>query len=99
MSTPKAYFGRRTCLDDLDGQASPIRGVLAMGTIVPRKRKVGSTAYRAQIVRKQGKKIVYRETQTFVRKQAAKAWLDRRETELREPGAMARTLKDPRCGT
>jgi integrase len=46
-------------------------------------------------VRKQGKKIVYRETQTFDRKQAAKAWLDRRETELREPGALTRTLKDP----
>jgi hypothetical protein len=66
-----------------------------MGTIVPRKRKNGSQAYRAQIVRKQGGKIVYRETQTFDRKQAAKAWLDRREKELREPGALALSLKDP----
>ena len=66
-----------------------------MGTIVQRKRKNGSTAYRAQIVRKQGKKIVYRETQSFDRKQAAKAWLDRRETELREPGAITLALKDP----
>jgi integrase len=66
-----------------------------MGTIVLRKRKNGSQAYRAQIVRKQGGKIVYRETQTFDRKQAAKAWLDRRETELREPGALAVSLKDP----
>lgn len=66
-----------------------------MGTIVPRKRKNGSQAYRAQIVRKQGKKIVYRETQTFDRKQAAKGWLDRRETELQEPGAPALSLKDP----
>jgi hypothetical protein len=44
-----------------------------MGTIVPRKRKNGSQAYRAQIVRKQGGKIVYRETQTFDRKQAAQS--------------------------
>ena len=65
-----------------------------MGTIVPRKRKNGSQAYRAQIVRKQGGKIVYRETQTFDRKQAAKAWLGRRETELREPGVVL-TREDP----
>jgi hypothetical protein len=66
-----------------------------VGTIVQRKRKNGTQAYRAQIVRKQERKIVYRETQTFDRKQAAKAWLDRRETELREPDALALSLKDP----
>jgi integrase len=71
-----------------------LEGMAYMGTIVPRKRKNGSQAYRAQIVRKQGRKIVYRETQTFDRKQAAKAWLDRRETELREPGVVL-TREDP----
>ena len=71
-----------------------LKGMADMGTIVPRKRKNGSQAYRAQIVRKQDGKIVYRETQTFDRKQAAKAWLDRRETELREPGVVL-TREDP----
>jgi integrase len=68
-----------------------------MGTIIPRKRKDGSTAYRAQIIRKKGRKIVFRESETFDRKQAAKAWLDRRETELRQPGALDRKDDPPLC--
>ncbi len=44
----------------------------------------------AQIVRKQKGKIIHREAQTFDRKQAALAWLKRRETELSEPGALER---------
>lgn len=53
-----------------------------MGTIVARKRGDGSTAYRAQIIRKEKGKIVWQEAQTFDRKQAASAWLERREKEL-----------------
>jgi hypothetical protein len=56
-----------------------------MGSIIPRKRTDGTIGYRAQIVRKQGGKIVHREAETFDRRQVAKAWLERRETELREP--------------
>jgi len=41
----------------------------------------------AQILIKRKGKIVHRESETFDRKQAAKAWLARRETELSEPGA------------
>lgn len=44
----------------------------------------------AQIVRKKNGKIIHREAQTFDRKQAADAWLKRRETELSEPGAIER---------
>lgn len=66
-----------------------------MGTIVIRKRGDGTTAYRAQIVRKQGGKIVYRDSETFDRKAAANAWLARRETELREPGALDRKDDPP----
>jgi integrase len=62
-----------------------------MGTIVGRTRKDGTTAYLAQIILKREGQIVHRESQTFDRKQAAKAWLARRETELSEPGAL-----DPR---
>ncbi|WP_316159680.1 tyrosine recombinase XerC [Bradyrhizobium sp. SZCCHNRI3042] len=66
-----------------------------MGTIVIRKRGDGTVAYRAQILRKQAGKIVHRESETFDRKQAARAWLDARETELRKPGALTRARKDP----
>jgi integrase len=68
-----------------------------MGTIVQRKRKDGSTGYTAQILIKQRGAIVHREAQTFDRKQAAKTWLARRETELRVPGAMEKP-KDPPLG-
>lgn len=59
-----------------------------MGTIISRTRKDGSTAYLAQILIKQKGKIVFRQSETFDRRQAAKAWLSRRETELRKPGAL-----------
>jgi integrase len=68
-----------------------------MGTIVQRKRKDGSTGYTAQILVKRRGAIVHREAQTFDRKQAAKAWLSRRETELREPGALEKP-DDPLLG-
>jgi len=58
-----------------------------VGSIIGRTRKDGTTAYLAQILIKRKNKIVHREHQTFDRKQAAKAWLARRETELSEPGA------------
>jgi len=61
-----------------------------MGTIVARKRKDGSIGYTAQIVRKKKGKFIHRETETFDRRQAASAWLKRRETELAEPGAIDR---------
>lgn len=66
-----------------------------MGTIVARKRKDGTTGYRAQIVRKKDGEIVWRETQTFDRRPAAVAWLARRETELAVPGAMERKDDPP----
>ena len=59
-----------------------------MGTIISRTRKDGSTAYLAQILIKRKGKIVFRQSETFDRRQAAKAWLSRRETELRKPGAL-----------
>lgn len=61
-----------------------------MGTINARKRKDGTTGYTAQILRKQKGVIVHREAKTFDRKQAAEAWVKRRETELSEPGALER---------
>jgi integrase len=61
-----------------------------MGTITTRHRDDGSPAYRAQIRIKVKGKVIHQETQTFDRKQAASAWMSRRETELREPGALER---------
>ncbi|WP_395451108.1 tyrosine-type recombinase/integrase [Aminobacter sp. UC22_36] len=59
-----------------------------MGTINERKRKDGTSAYLAQIVIKRDGKIVHRDNRTFDRRQAAAAWLEKRETELAKPGAL-----------
>ena len=50
-----------------------------MGTITARKRKDGTTAHLAQVLIKRGGAILHREARTFDRKQAAAAWLERRE--------------------
>jgi integrase len=66
-----------------------------MGTIIVRTRKDDSTAYTAQIVIKQGGKIVHREAQTFDRKQAANAWIVKREAELKSPGGLEKKENPP----
>jgi integrase len=67
-----------------------------MATIVPRKRKDGSTGYLAQIIIKRQGKVVHQESQTFDRRQAATAWSVRREEELRKPGTLGRRADDPK---
>jgi integrase len=72
-----------------------------VGTIVERKRKSGSTGYLAQIILKREGRVVHQESQVFDRRQAARAWIDRREAELRKPGAAlghARRASDPTLG-
>jgi hypothetical protein len=59
-----------------------------MGTIVERKRKSGSTGYLAQIILKREGRVAHQESQVFDRRQAAAAWIERREAELRKPGAV-----------
>jgi integrase len=59
-----------------------------MGTIIGRTRKDGSKAFIAQIVIKKGGAIVHREAETFDRKQAANAWIVKREAELKRPGGL-----------
>ena len=44
----------------------------------------------AQLLVKRGGKILHREGRTFDRKQAAAAWLEKRETELARPNALER---------
>lgn len=61
-----------------------------MGTITARKRKDGSFGYLAQILVKRDGKIAHRENRTFDRRQAAAAWLEKREKELARPGAIER---------
>jgi integrase len=65
-----------------------------MGTITERKSKNGKKSYTAQIRLKRDKVVIHSEAQTFERKAAATAWIKKRETELREPGALER-LKEP----
>jgi hypothetical protein len=59
-----------------------------MGTIIGRTRKDGSKAFVAQIVIKKAGAIVHREAETFDRKQAANAWIVKREAELKRPGGL-----------
>jgi integrase len=65
-------------------------GFSAMGTVIPRKRADGSTGYQAQLLIKRAGKVIHREGRTFDRKQAASAWLEKREKELAKPGALDR---------
>ena len=59
-----------------------------------RTRKDGSKAFTAQIVIKKGGAIVHREAETFDRKQAANAWIVKREAELKGPGGLEKK-QDP----
>ncbi|KJH73897.1 tyrosine-type recombinase/integrase [Pseudomonas sp. ES3-33] len=61
-----------------------------MATIRARKRTGGSMSYTAQIRLYRDGAQVYQETQTFARKQAAQAWVRKREAELDQPGAIER---------
>src|SRR5947199_9120171 len=68
-----------------------------MGAVVQRKRSDGSTGYQAQLPIKRAGKIVHRENRTFDRRQAASAWMEKRETELAKPGALERqNMPDPK---
>ncbi|WP_241525829.1 tyrosine-type recombinase/integrase [Pseudophaeobacter leonis] len=59
-----------------------------MGTIAERKLSDGRIAYKAQIIRKRKGEPTFRESRQFPRRATAKAWMERREKELREPGAL-----------
>ncbi len=65
-----------------------------MGTITARKRKDGSVGYTAQILRKKGGRIVFREAKTFDKKREAESWIRFRETEIDKPGALERLNAD-----
>jgi len=67
-----------------------------MGTITARKRSDNTVGYTAQIRLKKDGKIIHTESLTFDRKQAAAAWLKKRETELAVPGALDKPkIDDP----
>ncbi|WP_036290238.1 site-specific integrase [Methylosinus sp. PW1] len=69
-----------------------------MGTIVVRPKKDGSKSFMAQIMRRNGGKV-HRESKTFERRQAALAWLEKREAELDAPGGIEKAAaKDPTLG-
>jgi hypothetical protein len=59
-----------------------------MDTIIGRTRKDGSKAFTAQIVIKKRGVVAHREAQTFDRKQAANAWIAKRDAELKAPGGL-----------
>jgi hypothetical protein len=81
--------------DSKDRLTAISRVNLPMGTIIGRTRKDGSKAFTAQIVVKKGGVIVHREAQTFDRKQAANAWVVKREAELKQSGGLDRKEDPP----
>lgn len=67
-----------------------------MGTISVRERKDKSIGYTAQIRLKRDGRAVYSEAKTFDRRQAAAAWIVKREKELARPGGIeAAAQADP----
>ncbi|VVE67769.1 integrase/recombinase [Pandoraea anapnoica] len=67
-----------------------------MGTISVRERKDKSIGYTAQIRLKRDGRVVYTEAKTFDRRQAAAAWIVKREKELARPGGIeAAAVVDP----
>ncbi len=65
-----------------------------MGTITQRQRKDGSIGYTAQIRLKRDGAIAYTEAKTFDRRQAAASWLEKRERELAQPGALDVAMRE-----
>ena len=64
-----------------------------MVTIRSRKLADGTVRYTAQIRVKCEGVQVYQESQTFARKQAAQAWVRKRQVELDPPGAIERASR------
>lgn len=58
------------------------------GTIIARKRKDGTTGYKAEIIVYREGRVAHRESRTFDRRQAAAIWLEQREKDLDRPGAL-----------
>jgi len=69
-----------------------------MGSIIERTRKDGSKAFIAQIVIKKGGAIAHREAQTFDRKQAANAWIVKRESRAKAPRRAGSEGRPSPCG-
>lgn len=59
-----------------------------MGTIQKRKRSNGTSGFTASVRLKRDGRVYYSEAKTFDRKQAAAAWLEKREKELSRDGAV-----------
>ncbi len=59
-----------------------------MGTIIKRKRKDGTASWLAQIAVRRAGKTVWRENRTFELRSTAAAWIEKREKDLANPGAL-----------
>ena len=63
-----------------------------MATIISRRRKDGTTRYRAKVRIKRRAEVVYSESRTFGKKAVARDWTRQREEELEVPGALERVM-------
>lgn len=59
-----------------------------MGSIIERPRANGTVAYLAKIAIMRDGRVVFRQSQTFDRRPAATAWIEKRERELSKPGGI-----------
>jgi hypothetical protein len=61
-----------------------------MGSITERKRKDGTTGYRAEVVRKRAGNVVLKLTETCDRRKAAQDWIAGKEKAVEKPGGARR---------
>jgi integrase len=66
-----------------------------MGTIIERKRAAGMR-YTAQVRIKRNGQIVHQEAETFTKRDAAEAWIEKREKALAKPGGLEKAMKTPK---
>jgi len=66
-----------------------------MGTIIERKRAKG-VRYTAQIRIKRDGAVIHSEAETFSKRDAAKAWIEKREKALAKPGGLEAAIKAPK---
>ncbi len=57
-----------------------------MSSIVERKRKDGTKTYLARVIIMRDRQIIHNESRTFENRMMAKAWVEKREAEVRAPG-------------
>lgn len=70
-----------------------------MGTIMTRAKKDGSKSYTATVRKKQKGKVIFTETETFPSELSAERWIKKRESDLKDNGALIKAIQSKRRKT